>query len=67
MGHNIEQGAGGLSFVEIQRVCGICPKTFEIDCSLIDIPVTNTTQHDIVLSGRLVLGNLQLVRSVTPL
>jgi hypothetical protein len=35
--------------------------------SLIDIPVTNTTQHDIVLSGRLVLGNLQLVRSVTPL
>jgi hypothetical protein len=32
MGHNIEQGAGGLSFVEIQRFCGICPKTFEIDC-----------------------------------
>jgi hypothetical protein len=35
--------------------------------SLINIPVTNTTQHDIVLPGRLVLGNLQLVRSVTPL
>ena len=35
--------------------------------SLIDIPVTNTTQHDIVLPGRLVPGNLQLVRSVTPL
>jgi hypothetical protein len=35
--------------------------------SLIDIPVTNTTQHDIVLPGRLVLGNLQLVRSLTPL
>jgi hypothetical protein len=34
--------------------------------SLIDIPVTNTTQHDIVLPGRLFLGNLQLVRSVTP-
>ena len=32
MGHNIEQGAGELSFVEIQRFCGICPKTFEIDC-----------------------------------
>jgi hypothetical protein len=33
MGHNIEQGAGGLTFVEIQRFCGICPKTFETDCS----------------------------------
>jgi hypothetical protein len=31
---NIEQGAGGLTFVEIQRFCGICPKTFETDCSL---------------------------------
>ena len=29
MGHNIEQGLGGLSFVEIQRFCG---KTFETDC-----------------------------------
>jgi hypothetical protein len=35
MGHNIEQGAGGLSFVEIQRFCGICPTTFEIDCKCI--------------------------------
>jgi hypothetical protein len=39
MGHNIEQeagggggGGGGLTFVEIQRFCGICPKTFETDC-----------------------------------
>ena len=32
MGHNIEQGAGGLTFVEIQRFCGICSKTFETDC-----------------------------------
>jgi hypothetical protein len=32
MGHNIGQGAGGLTFVEIQRFCGICPKTFETDC-----------------------------------
>jgi hypothetical protein len=35
MGHNIEQGAGVLTFVEIQRFCGICPKTFETDCSVI--------------------------------
>jgi hypothetical protein len=34
MGHNIEQGTGGLTFVEIQRFCGICPKTFETDCRL---------------------------------
>jgi hypothetical protein len=27
-------GGGGLSFVEIQRLCGICPKTFETDFSL---------------------------------
>jgi hypothetical protein len=33
MGHNIEQRAGGFTFVEIQRFCGICPKTFETDCS----------------------------------
>jgi hypothetical protein len=32
MGHNIEKGAGGLTFVEIQRFCGIFPKTFETDC-----------------------------------
>jgi hypothetical protein len=30
MGHNIVQGAGGLSFVEIQRFCGICPKTLKL-------------------------------------
>ena len=35
--------------------------------SIIDIPVTNTTQHDIVLPNRVILGRLQLVRSVTPL
>ena len=35
--------------------------------SMIDIPVTNTTQHDIVLPSREILGHLQLVRSVTPL
>jgi hypothetical protein len=33
MAHNIEQGAGGLTFVEFQKFCGICPKTFETDCS----------------------------------
>jgi hypothetical protein len=36
--HNIEQGPGGgdiLKFVEIQRFCGICPKTFETDCRYI--------------------------------
>jgi hypothetical protein len=32
MGHNTEQGAGGMTFVEIQRFGGICTKTFEIDC-----------------------------------
>ena len=30
---NRGRGGGGLSFVEIQRFCGICPKTFETDCS----------------------------------
>ena len=35
--------------------------------SIIDIPVSNTTHHDIVLPGRVVLGHIQLVRSVTPL
>ena len=34
---------------------------------IIDIPVSNTTQHDIVLPGRVFLGHLQLVRSVTPM
>jgi hypothetical protein len=33
MGHNIDRWEGGLSFVEIQRFCGICPNTFETDCS----------------------------------
>ena len=28
----LNRGRGGLSFVEIQRFCGICPKTFETDC-----------------------------------
>ena len=28
----LNSGRGGLSFVEIQRFCGICPKTFETDC-----------------------------------
>jgi hypothetical protein len=35
--------------------------------SIIDVPVTNTTDHDIVLPKRLLLGRLQLVRSVSPL
>jgi hypothetical protein len=30
----LKGGGGGLSFVEIQRFCGICPKTFETDCTL---------------------------------
>jgi hypothetical protein len=29
---NLFEGAGGLAFVEIQRFCGICPKTFETEC-----------------------------------
>ena len=29
----LNRGRGGLTFVEIQRFCGICPKTFETDCS----------------------------------
>ena len=28
----LNRGRGELSFVEIQRFCGICPKTFETDC-----------------------------------
>jgi hypothetical protein len=28
----LSRGRGGLTFVEIQRFCGICPKTFETDC-----------------------------------
>ena len=33
----------------------------------LDIKVCNTTNHDICLKGRTVLGHLQLVKSVTPL
>ena len=29
----LSRGRGDLSFVEIQRFCGICPNTFETDCS----------------------------------
>ena len=29
----LNRGRGGLTFVEIQRFCGICPKTFETDCT----------------------------------
>ena len=29
----LNRGRGGLTFVEIQRFCGIFPKTFETDCS----------------------------------
>jgi hypothetical protein len=34
---NRGRGGGGdiLKFVEIQRFCGICPKTFETDCRYI--------------------------------
>ena len=28
----LSRGRGDLSFVEIQRFCGICPNTFETDC-----------------------------------
>ena len=34
--------------------------------TLMQIKVTNNTDHDITLPGRTVLGHLQLVRSVTP-
>lgn len=34
--------------------------------TIIDIPVSNITQHDITLPSRLTLGRLQLVRSATP-
>ena len=48
MGHNIEQG--GLSFVEIQRFCGICPKTFETDQSLSEVVGTHVV---LLVSGSL--------------
>jgi hypothetical protein len=47
MGHSIEQGAGGLSFVEIQRFCGIRPKTFETDCISSNLHL----YHGISISG----------------
>ena len=34
--------------------------------NIIDILVSNTTEHDVVLPKRLVVGRLQLIRSVTP-
>ena len=36
------------------------------NASLIDVQVTNNTDHNITLPGRTVLGRLQLVRSVSP-
>ena len=38
----------------------------EGDATILSINVTNNTSHDIALPGRVVLGRLQLVRSVTP-
>ena len=38
----------------------------EGDATILSINVTNNTNHDIALPGRVVLGRLQLVRSVTP-
>ncbi len=35
--------------------------------TLLHIKVTNNTNHDITLSGRTVLGHMQLVRSVIPI
>ena len=35
--------------------------------NIIDIPVSNATKHDVVLSKCLVVGRLQMVQSVTPL
>ena len=37
------------------------------NATILPITVTNNTNHDITLPGRVVLGRLQLVRSVTPL
>lgn len=36
------------------------------NATILPIIVTNSTNHDITLPGRVVLGHLQLVRSVTP-
>ena len=38
----------------------------EGDATILSINVTNNTNHDIALPGRVVLGRLQLVRSVAP-
>ena len=38
----------------------------EGDATILSINVTNNTNHDIALPGRVVLGRLQFVRSVTP-
>ena len=38
----------------------------EGDTTIFSVPVTNNTNHDITLPGRVVLGRLHLVRSVTP-
>ncbi len=35
------------------------------NCSLMNVKITNQTNHDIILHGRTVIGHLQLVRSVT--
>ena len=37
------------------------------NCSLMNVKITNQTNHDIILPGRTVVGYLQLVRSVTPI
>ena len=34
------------------------------NCSLMNVKITNQTNHDIILPGRTVVGHLQLVRSV---
>ena len=39
----------------------------EGDATILSVAVTNNTNHDITLPGRVVLGRLQLVRSVTPI
>lgn len=59
--NDITQLPSGLSVQE--ELKSVEPGT----CSLMQITVTNQTNHDITLHGRTVLGQLQLVRSVTPL
>ena len=38
----------------------------EGDATILSVTVTNSTNHDITLPGRVVLGRLHLVRSMTP-